>query len=56
MTITGPTKDYSCYFGEDGYACYRSCVEVRGQLASANSPFHHVSPKDQTQVINSADD
>lgn len=53
MTITGHTKNYSCYFDCD--CGWMNCVEVRGQLALANSSFHHVRPEDQTQVINRVD-
>lgn len=49
MTVTGHTKNYSCYFDCD--CGWMNCVEVRGQLALANSSFHHVRPEDQTQVI-----
>lgn len=51
MTITGHTKDYSCYFdcGVDGL-----CGGQRTTYTS-NSSVHHVCPEDQTQDIKSVD-
>lgn len=51
MTITGHTKDYSCYFdcGVDGL-----CGGQRTTCTS-NSSVHHVCPEDQTQDIKSVD-